>query len=208
MPFVVGLTGGIGSGKSTVASCFSKRGATVIDADEISRELTQLGSPVLAELQQVFGTDIVDAHGQLKRSLLAERAFSSLEKTSDLNSIMHKRIRENALLRIKNQPDDAIVIYDMPLLVETDSQNLCDFVVVINAPMDQRISRLEATRGMPLIDIQQRIAQQAPDSVRDAVADFIIHNDGSLEQLNSQCESAWTMILHAAQQQGRRTLRQ
>ncbi len=208
MPFVVGLTGGIGSGKSTVASCFSEHGATVIDADEIARELTHNGSPVLGELQKVFGTDILDSQGNLNRSLLAERAFSSREKTEDLNVIMHERIREKALSRIKEQPDNAIVVYDMPLLVETDSQNLCNFVVVVNAPIEQRIARLQATREMPLNDIQQRISQQSPDSARNEVADFIITNQGTLGQLYSQCESAWTSILEAARQSPHRTLSQ
>ena len=206
MPFVVGLTGGIGSGKSTVASCFSECGATVIDADEISRELTQSDSPVLDELAQAFGADILNSQGQLNRSLLAERAFASRDLTETLNSIMHRKIREMALSRIQSQPDNAIVVYDMPLLVETGSENLCDLVVVVTAPMEQRISRLTAFRSMSPEDIQQRIAQQSPDSVRNQAADFIITNQGSLEDLYSQCKSVWAFILDAARHSTRRTL--
>lgn len=206
MPFVVGLTGGIGSGKSTVASCFSECGATVIDADEISRELTQSDSPVLDELAQAFGADILNSQGQLNRSLLAERAFASRDLTETLNSIMHRKIREMALSRIQRQPDNAIVVYDMPLLVETGSENLCDLVVVVTAPMEQRISRLTAFRSMSPEDIQQRIAQQSPDSVRNQAADFIITNQGSLEDLYSQCKSVWAFILDAARHSTRRTL--
>jgi dephospho-CoA kinase len=206
MPFVVGLTGGIGSGKSTVASCFSECGAKVIDADDISRVLTQSGSPVLDELAQAFGADILNSEGQLNRSLLAERAFASQELTETLNSIMHPKIREVALSQIKGQPDNVIVVYDMPLLVETGSENLCDLVVVVTAPVEQRISRLTASRSMSIADIQQRIAQQSPDSVRVKAADFIITNQGSLEDLYAQCKPVWALILDAAHQSTRRTL--
>lgn len=206
MPFVVGLTGGIGSGKSTVASCFAEHGATVIDADGIARELTQPGSPVLPELQEIFGDDIIDSSGSLKRSLLAERAFQSEQGTVALNSVMHQRIREVAVKRLGLIPDDAIAIYDMPLLVETDSQELCDFVVVVNSPVPDRVKRLQDIRGMSIEDIHQRMAQQTSDGIRNSVANIAIQNDSSLEHLTLQSESAWNTIVLAAKDSTRRTL--
>jgi dephospho-CoA kinase len=119
---------------------------------------------------------------------------------------MHPKIREVALSQIKGQPDNVIVVYDMPLLVETGSENLCDLVVVVTAPVEQRISRLTASRSMSIADIQQRIAQQSPDSVRVKAADFIITNQGSLEDLYAQCKPVWALILDAAHQSTRRTL--
>jgi dephospho-CoA kinase len=206
MPFVVGLTGGIGSGKSTVASCFAKHGATVIDADKIARELTERESPVLVELQEVFGEDILQADGELNRALLAERAFQSAKGTQDLNSIMHQRIRSMAIERLRQLPDHEIAIYDMPLLVETQSQEMCDFVVVVNSPVSERIQRLQDSRGMALDDIQRRMSQQVTDEVRNSAADVVICNDSSLENLISQCESAWSAIRVAASDPSRRTL--
>lgn len=206
MPFVVGLTGGIGSGKSTVASCFEEHGATVIDADGIARELTQDGSPVLTELQEIFGDDIIDSQGSLIRSLLAERAFHSEQSTRALNAIMHRRIRDLTIERLRVLPDNEIAVYDMPLLVETQSEDICDFVIVVNSPVTERIQRLQDQRKMPLHDINKRMAQQASDEVRSAAADFVISNESSLEQLRSQCESAWTVISEAAKKSPRRTL--
>lgn len=198
MPFVVGLTGGIGSGKSTVASYFHEYGATVIDADVIARELTEPNSPVLSELQKAFGNDILDDHGNLIRLLLAERAFSSAERTLVLNKIMHGRIRERALTLINAHSPSDIVVYDMPLLAETNSADLCNFVVVVQSPETQRIDRLMQSRGMSLEDIKHRIEQQASDTERAAIADVIIHNDSSQEELALQCEQVWNLIVEQA----------
>lgn len=199
MPFIVGLTGGIGSGKSTLASCFREHGAIVIDADGIARELTEPGSPVLDELVESFGADILDASGLLRRSVLAERAFSSDENTKALNEIMHARIREEAERRISQFAKDAIVVYDMPLLVETGSEAMCDFVVVVEAPVEIRVSRLLEHRNLAEADIRQRIGQQASDQARAEIADLVVRNDSDVAELRAQCESAWNRICLAAE---------
>lgn len=198
MPFIVGLTGGIGSGKSTVASCFAKHGATVVDADELSRSLTGRGSSVLHELQDAFGDDILDQHGDLKRSLLAERAFASEDKTILLNQIMHTRIRERALSALGSLPNDVIAVYDMPLLVETNSVDMCDYVVVVDSPEALRTERLVSSRNMSVEDISARMARQAGAAERNAVADVVINNDGDLASLSKQCDRAWEDILRRA----------
>lgn len=198
MPFIVGLTGGIGSGKSTLASCFREHGAIVIDADGIARELTEPGSPVLDELVESFGADILDASGLLRRSVLAERAFSSDENTEILNRIMHSRIREEAERRISQFANDAIVVYDMPLLVETGSEAMCDFVVVVEAPVEIRVSRLLEHRNLAEADIRQRVGQQASDQARAEIADLVVRNDSDVAELRAQCESAWNRICLAA----------
>jgi len=198
MPYVVGLTGGIGSGKSTVAGFFRDRGAVVIDADAISRAITEVNSPVLRELQLAFGSDILDSDGKLQRQLLAERAFISHGETQRLNAIMHGRIRERAISEIRLLGEESIAIYDMPLLVETDSVAMCNFVVVVDAPVSQRIERLKSSRGMSESEVLQRMAMQASDRDRNAVANFIITNDLDLDHLYQQCDLAWTAIMNAA----------
>ena len=208
MPFIVGLTGGIGSGKSTVASCLKEHGATVIDADQISRSLTALGSPVLKELQAEFGEDILDQEGELQRSLLAERAFATEQGTETLNSIMHTRIRERALQKIHELPDNEIVVYDMPLLVETKSVGICDYVVVVDASVDTRRERLLNSRDMSERDIDSRISRQASSEERNAEADLIITNNGSIDELRTQCERAWVRIQQEASRDEGRTLSQ
>lgn len=206
MSFVVGLTGGIGSGKSTVASCFSQYGATIIDADVIARKVIDVDEAALAELQQAFGMDIVDSEGRLIRACLAERAFASRKGTSVLNSIMHPRIRKQAIADMAALPQESITVYDMPLLVETKSEDLCDVVVVVNSPIEERVRRLQKTRGMSVEEISQRIAQQASDSDRNEVADIVIDNNGTLEHLTNECKSAWATILEVAHNSQRRTL--
>ena len=206
MPFVVGLTGGIGSGKSTVASCFQEHGAVVVDADEISRELTAKGSPVLVELQQNFGSDILDQDGNLIRTLLAERAFASAERTAVLNKIMHGKIRGKAIELIGEMPSQTVVIYDMPLLVETGSQDMCDLVVVVDTDVDQQVNRLVELRGLTENDVRMRIERQAPREVRLESADLVISNNGSRADLAAECETAWDRILEQAAHGPRRSL--
>jgi len=206
MPFVVGLTGGIGSGKSTVASCFQEHGAVVVDADEIARTLTSRGSPVLSVLQQNFGEDILDSEGNLNRSLLAERAFDTEVNTAKLNEIMHPKIRERAEQLIAKVSADRIVVYDMPLLVETNSQDLCDFVVVVDTDVEKQIARLVDSRGLSESDAWNRINRQASRATRINVADLVIPNDGTRADLIDRCGSAWTRIIEQAAQGHPRSL--
>lgn len=206
MPFVVGLTGGIGSGKSTVASCFQEHGAVVVDADEIARTLTSHGSPELLVLQENFGEDILDSGGNLNRALLAERAFATEVNTAKLNKIMHSKIRERAQELIAQIPADRIVVYDMPLLVETNSQDLCDFIVVIDTSVENQIARLVDSRGLNESDVMNRIKRQTSRATRLDAADLVIPNDGTRAELIERCDSAWVRIIEQAAQGHTRSL--
>jgi len=194
---IVGVTGGIGSGKSTVARLLAEHGAVVVDADAIARAIVEPGSSVLAELAQRFGSDIVDDQGQLRRSLLAERAFASLESTQDLNAIMHPRIREEAKRLLVASPAK-ITVYDMPLLVETDQRALVDVVVVVDVPEEVQISRASATGRFSAEQVRQRMQAQATRSERNNAADVILDNSGSLVDLALSVEHLWAALSEQA----------
>jgi len=198
MPFVVGLTGGIGSGKSTAASCFSQHGAVVIDADEISRELTALGSPVIAELAEEFGAGILQSDGSLDRAALATIVFNDEHSLSALNVIMHPRIRAEALSQISKASSDQIVVYDMPLLVETNSVELCDVVVVVDVDFPQQVERLVASRAMSVEQAEARIRNQSSREVRNLAATWVIDNSGTRQKFEKACIFVWEEIVKRA----------
>ncbi len=198
MPFIVGLTGGIGSGKSTAASCFSQHGAVVIDADEISRELTAPGSPVVDELAQEFGNDILQTDGSLDRAALAAIVFNNKDSLARLNAIMHPKIRAEALRRIAEVKPHQIAVYDMPLLVETNSVDMCDAVVVVDLDPARQVQRLMAGRGMSSEQAQSRIVNQVPRELRNQVATWVIDNDGSTQDFAQACTFVWEEIVQRA----------
>lgn len=202
MPFVVGLTGGIGSGKSSAASCFSKHGAVVIDADEISRGLTAQGSPVIGELAAKFGNGILKSDGSLDRAALAEIVFSDTSSLSQLNEIMHSKIRAEALSRIAQAAPDDIVVYDMPLLVETNSVDICDVVVVIDLDVDRQVERLVANRGMTIAEAVARINNQSLREERNLAATWIIDNSGTPQEFDQACSFVWEEIVKRARKIG------
>jgi len=197
-PFIVGLTGGIGSGKSTAASCFSQHGAVVIDADMISRDLTADGSPVVEELAEKFGNGILQSGGSLNRAALATIVFADTMALTELNEIMHPRIRSEALTRIANVEPDQIVIYDMPLLVETHSVDMCDVIVVIDLEVEQQIERLVAHRGMSAEQAQARINNQSSREFRNQAATWVINNSGTTQDFDQACTFVWEEILERA----------
>lgn len=184
---LIGLTGGIGSGKTTVARMLGDRGFHVVDADAIARDIVAPGSPALQELSESFGSGILLPDGSLNRSELAARAFVDKEHTALLNSITHPRIQEETQKRIAEAPGD--VIYDMPLLVDNDLHHDMDLVIVVDVDPETRVKRL-AGRGIGEEDARRRIAAQIPDEVRRAAADIIIDNNGSVEDLLPQVEAA------------------
>lgn len=198
MPFVAGLTGGIGSGKSAAASCFLEHGAVVIDADGISRELTAPGSPVIGELFEIFGGGILQPDGSLDRAALATIVFNDQGSLSALNAIMHPRIRAEALSRISKSNSDQIVVYDMPLLVETNSVELCDVVVVIDCEFPQQVERLVASRGMSVEQAEARIRNQSSREVRNLAATWVIDNSGTRQEFDKACTSVWEEIVKRA----------
>jgi dephospho-CoA kinase len=198
MPFVVGLTGGIGSGKSSAASCFLQHGAVVIDADEISRGLTGPGSPVIHELASEFGSGILKSDGSLNRAALADIVFGDPASLSELNKIMHPKIRAEALSRIANTDPNDIVVYDMPLLVETNSVDICDVVVVIDLDVDRQVERLVANRGMSVEQAKARINNQSSREVRNLAATWVIDNNGTSQEFDQACSFVWEEIVKRA----------
>lgn len=189
----VGVTGGIGSGKSTVASMLREHGAAVVDADGIARDLVKPGAPALAALKERFGADIIGPDGSLLRAELAQRAFSDPASTQDLNEIMHPRIQYEARKRLNASTSD-VTVYDMPLLVETRQRDLVDLVVVVDLPETLQVQRAVATERFSAEQVRQRMAAQATREERLAQADVVIDNSGTLEDLAQQVERLWKHI--------------
>ena len=187
---MVGLTGGIGSGKSTVAELLARRGAIVVDADAIAREVVEPGMPALAKLVERFGPQILRADGSLDRGALAARAFVTDETRKDLEAITHPAIGEAFLARVAAAPKDAIVVHDVPLLVESTRGFDYGAVIVVEAPLEVRLTRLEA-RGVPRDDALRRISLQASDEERRAVATWVIDNSGDRAALDTQIDAVW-----------------
>ena len=193
----IGLTGGIGSGKSTVARMLEDLGAVVIDADQVSRELVEPGMPALAELVEAFGPQILREDGSLNRGLLAQIAFASPQATARLNAIMHPRIASESARRIQ-AADGSVVVYDMPLLVETGQRDVVDVVIVVDVPEDEQVRRAVELRGMDPVDVRRRIQAQASRQQRRAVADYVIDNSGTLDETRAQVSAIWPSLLPSA----------
>ena len=193
---LVGLTGGIGSGKSTVAELLAARGAWVVDADAVARAVVEPGTPALAQLVERFGSEILDADGRLDRPALGRIAFADEQSRKDLEGITHPAINHEFLQRITEAPEDAIVVCDVPLLVEstTAGSRGYKFVIVVEAPRELRFERLEQ-RGVPRADAEARMAAQATDEERRAVATHVIDNSGDLAHLERQVETVWADLL-------------
>ena len=183
---LIGLTGGIGSGKSTVAKRLVELGATEIDADLLAREVVAPGTEGLEAVAGRFGEDLVNADGSLDRALLAQRAFSSEENRKALEAILHPLIQRLSRERISQAT--GLVVYTIPLLVETDSTLPFDKIVTVSAPEDVRVERLVQSRGMTETEAKARIAAQASDAQREAIADFVINADCTMEELLAQVD--------------------
>ena len=188
---MVGLTGGIGAGKSTVAGLLATRGAVVIDADAIAREVVEPGMPALDKLVERFGPEILQADGSLDRSALAAVAFVDDETRKELEAITHPAIGELFLQRVADAPPDAVVIHDVPLLVESKRGFEYAAVIVVEAPLETRLDRLES-RGVPRDDARRRIGLQATDEDRRKVATWVVDNAGDLGELEKQIAEIWT----------------
>jgi dephospho-CoA kinase len=189
----VGLTGGIGSGKTTVAAMLAERGAVVVDADQIARDLVEPGGAALAVLVTEFGPRILQADGALSRAELAGLAFSDPEATTRLNAIMHPLIRAEAEQQIATT-GSPIVVYDMPLLVETGQADLVDVVVVVDVPEDVQVERAVRMRGLDEADVQRRMAVQVSRADRLAAADVVIDNSGDVDQTAEQVAQLWRRL--------------
>jgi dephospho-CoA kinase len=192
---LVGLTGGIGSGKSTVSSLLAARGAVVIDADAIVRELQQPGQPVFDAIVAHFGEDVVATDGTLDRQALADRVFNDAEALAELGKLTHPAVGAEIAARIEAQRGgDEVVVLDVPLLVEGTSSFPLAGVLVVDLPIETAVERLVGQRGMPETDARARIARQATREERLARADHVIDNSGTFENLIPQVDAAWAWM--------------
>lgn len=187
----MGLTGGIGAGKSTVAKELVELGAVLVDADVIAREVVEPGSEGLAELVDAFGEEILHPDGTLNRPVLAERAFASDEARAVLNAITHPRVGRRTAELVAAAPEDAIVVQDIPLLVEGSMAPVFHLVAVVHAGEDERLRRLVELRGMPEVDARARIAAQATEEQRRDVADIWLDNTGAPEDVVAAVRALW-----------------
>jgi dephospho-CoA kinase len=194
----IGLTGGIGSGKSTAAGRFAELGALVIDADALAREVVEPGTEGLAAVVAEFGEQVLDGAGRLDRPALARVVFGDDAARGRLNAILHPRIRARAAELIAAAPPGTVVVQDVPLLVETGQSGPYDLVVVVEAPDELRVRRLGRDRGMPAEEVRARMAAQATDEQRRAAADVVLVNDGTPEDLRAKVDALWTERIASA----------
>jgi dephospho-CoA kinase len=194
---LVALTGGIGSGKSTVAALLAARGAVVVDLDAIARAVVEPGTPALDAIAARFGPGILTTDGRLDRSALAAVAFADEESREALNSITWPAIGEEAERRIRAASADDIVVCDTPLFVESNGLESRSYraVVVVEAPRAVRIDRLER-RGLTRADAESRMAAQATDGQRRAVATHLVDNRGDLAALEARVDAVWADLVH------------
>ncbi|BBX61236.1 dephospho-CoA kinase [Mycobacterium saskatchewanense] len=187
----IGLTGGIGAGKSALSATFAQRGAVVVDGDVIAREVVEPGTEGLASLVEAFGADILLPDGSLNRPALAAKAFRDDEARAKLNGIVHPLVGKRRAEIIASVPDDSVVVEDIPLLVESGMAPFFPLVVIVYADVEVRLRRLVDQRGMPEEDARARIAAQASDEQRRAVADIWLDNSGSPEDLVRRAHDVW-----------------
>ncbi|MFF0305795.1 dephospho-CoA kinase [Streptosporangium sp. NPDC004379] len=190
----VGLTGGIGSGKSEVARRLAALGAVVIDADRIAREVVEPGTEGLARIVEVFGTEILRRDGALDRERLGSIVFSDSGRLAALNGIVHPLVGARVAELQDRAAEEAIVVYDVPLLAENGLAPMYDVVIVVDAADDVRLARLLELRGMTERDARARIAAQATREDRLKIADIVVPNDGTLEELQARAEEVWAEL--------------
>jgi dephospho-CoA kinase len=189
---LVGLTGGIGAGKSTVAELLAARGAVIIDADQVARAVVEPGQPALKKLVERFGDRILDADGRLERGALAKLVFGDDEARRDLEAITHPAINDEFSRRVVEAPTDAVVVLDVPLLAESEQARKRPYqtVIVVEAPRDVRLERLEA-RGVDRADAEARMAAQAGDEERRKIATHVVDNARDRADLERQINEVW-----------------
>jgi dephospho-CoA kinase len=183
---LVGLTGGIGSGKSTVSAMLAARGAEIVDADMITRDVQRPGSPVVEKIAARFGNTVIDADGSLLRPKLAEIVFSDADALRDLNAIVHPAVAKEISRRVElARTTDTVVILDIPLLTENPRKGL-QGKIVVDVPLEVQVDRLVRYRGFSEDDARARIARQATREERLQDADFVVDNSGSIDELEPQ----------------------
>jgi len=194
---LIGLTGGIASGKSTIARRLAERGAVVVDADRIAREVVEPGTPALAQIAETFGPQVIRGDGSLDRPALGAIIFADEDSRLRLNAITHPAVLALSTERFRAAGEadpDAVVVYDVPLLVESANEYPFDLIVVAHASADTRIRRLVELRGTDEAEARRRVGSQATDEERLAVADVVIDTDGTLEQTLAQTDALWDRL--------------
>jgi dephospho-CoA kinase len=200
--YLIGLTGGIASGKSTIAKRLAEHGAVHIDADQLAREVVEPGTGGLAQIRAAFGADVIAVDGTLDRAALGARVFGHPESLAKLNAIVHPAVRAltHTLIGEAEAGDPhAVVVYDVPLLVEAAVDHPFDLVVVAHADEATRLGRLVELRGMSETDAARRLGAQASDAERLAVADVVIDTGGALEETLAQADALWARVRAGAQ---------
>jgi dephospho-CoA kinase len=193
--YLIGLTGGIAAGKSTVAKRWVEHGAIEIDADQVAREVVEPGTVGLNSIVEHFGADVLTASGDLDRKALARQIFSDSGKRELLNSMLHPLIRERTKLQLAELPNDSIVVYNVPLLVEASVDHPFDLVVTVEAPEEEQIRRLVQTRGLTESEARNRIVAQAKPVERAARADRILNSNQDINLLLRDADALWKEIL-------------
>ncbi|MFS2281551.1 dephospho-CoA kinase [Microbacterium sp. OR21] len=199
MPLIA-LTGGIASGKSTIAARLAEHGAVIVDADRIVRDVQQPGSPVLDAIASAFGEDVIAADGSLDRAALGARVFGDDTALQRLNAIVHPAVRAESQRRFDAAlaaDPAAVIVYDVPLLVEARVDDPWDLIVVADAPAELRVRRMVQLRGMTEEDALRRIGAQVSDDARRAIADVVIDTSGTAERTLEQVDALWESLATA-----------
>jgi dephospho-CoA kinase len=198
VPLTVGLTGGIAAGKSAVLDRLRELGAVVVDSDDVARDVVEPGTDGFSEVVERFGPDVVRADGSLDRARLAAIVFADPTARAALEAIVHPRVRAEVCRRIRRAAAAAVVVNAVPLLVEAGIASDYDRIVVVEAPVEARIRRLAHSRGMSRAESLARMAAQADDERRRAIAWRVLVNDGSVEELRAQVDDVWRALQAAA----------
>jgi dephospho-CoA kinase len=194
---IVGLTGGVGAGKSTVAALLAEHGAVIVDADAIAREVVAPGTAGLAAVLARFGDAVRAPDGSLDRPALARIVFADEAARADLNAIVHPLVSARSAQLMADVPPGSVVVYDVPLLAESARVGEFALVIVVEASLEVRLERL-AARGLPEPEARARIAAQATDEQRRAIADELLHNDGTRAELAAQVDLLWSRLVARA----------
>jgi dephospho-CoA kinase len=196
--YLVGLTGGIAAGKSTVAKHWAEQGGVEIDADQLARDVVEPGTPGAALIMQTFGSEVFLADGSLNRSKLGSMVFGNPEKLKALEQIVHPLVKANAQQIVADLPKNSIAIYNVPLLVEASVDLPFDMVVTVEAPAKEQIERLKKFRGMAESEAAKRVASQASPAQRANAADVILNSNQEMSLLLKDADSLWLRIQREA----------
>lgn len=197
-PLVLGVTGNISSGKSTVARALEQRGAVVVDADQLAREVVETGTKTLERLVKAFGNEILQSDGSLNRERLGQMVFADTKVRATLNQIIHPEIGRKSvevLQKLRERGDIPLVVYEAPLLFEVGAENRVDKILVVKIDLEEQLKRLMDRNHFSKLEAQQRIAAQMPQEKKLAQADYVVDNSGSIAETLQQVEELWARLV-------------